>query len=194
MRPIPSAILTGTPTVTPYGDEAYIQNFHTILTALREKRKLRLRFTGHRGGRQDWACIPYKLEYSPKDDKFRLLVAVDKKRLSVNLALLEGCALLGPWQEGELPLKTPAPKMLVAELWDERNALERCMLHFSHLEKQTERLDGGRYRLTLWYDKEYEAELLIRVLSFGPLLRVVAPDAFVQKLKTRLKKQSKLRA
>ena len=82
---------------------------------------------------------------------------------------------------------------LVLELTDDRNALERVMLHFSYLEKETERLDDNRYKISLYYEKEDEAELLIRVLSFGPVLKVVSPDAFVEKLRKKLEKQKKLR-
>lgn len=60
-------------------------------------------------------------------------------------------------------------KKLVIELIDERNALERAMLHFSHLEKKTEKVSNDRYKITLYYDKDDETELLIRVLAFGPV-------------------------
>ena len=45
------------------------------------------------------------------------------------------------------------------ELTDRRNALERVLLHFSHLEKETRRLDENRYRLTLRYEKEDEMQI-----------------------------------
>ena len=49
---------------------------------------------------------------------------------------------------------------------DERNALERAMLHFAHFEKQAERTDDGRYILRLKYYENDETEIVIRVLSF----------------------------
>ena len=78
-------------------------------------------------------------------------------------------------------------------LTDERNALERAMLHFSHLDKETQRIDGNRYKITLHYEQEDETELLIRVLSFGPVLKVVFPEDFVKKLCERLEKQKRMR-
>ena len=84
-------------------------------------------------------------------------------------------------------------RILVLELTDERNALERVMLHFSHLDKETERIGDNRYRITLHYEQEDETELLIRVLSFGPVLKVVFPEDFIKKLCERLEKQKKLR-
>ena len=87
------------------------------------------------------------------------------------------------------PLPAFRTETLVMELTDERNALERCMLHFSNLEKETLKLDDSRYRVTLRYDKDDETEILIRVLSFGPVLRVLEPQHFVGLIKDRISKQ-----
>ena len=67
------------------------------------------------------------------------------------------------------------------------------MLHFSHLDKETECIDEDHYKITLYYERENETELLIRVLSFGPVLKVVFPDDFVKKLTERLEKQKNMR-
>ena len=39
---------------------------------------------------------------------------------------------------------------------------------------------------------EDESELIIRVLSFGPAIKVTGPDDFVQKIKERIKNQKKI--
>ena len=177
----------------PFEDPAYIQRFQTILTALKEKRRLRLKFTGRDHVVHCWRCVPYKLEYSPKDDKFRLITGNNRTSLSINLARITVCDLLEPVSPEEYRPQAMRKETLVMELTDERNALERCMLHFSHLEKETERLDGNRYRMTIRYEKEDETELLIRVLSFGPVLQVVSPEKFRQRLRHRIREQMKLR-
>ena len=74
-------------------------------------------------------------------------------------------------------------------LHDERNALERVLLHFSHFEKETLKLDDRLYQIKLRYDKDDETELLIRVLSFGPVLEVKAPEEFIWLMRSRIKKQ-----
>ena len=177
----------------PFEDPQYIQRFQTILTALRERKWLRLHFLGRNNVPHSWQCIPYKLEYSPKDDKFRLITGNNRAPLIINLARITDCKLLEPVTCEEYRPKAMRKRKLVLELTDERNALERCMLHFSHLEKETERIDNRRYRLTLHYEKDDETELLIRVLSFGHVLKVVSPDQFKEKLKNRITKQMQLR-
>lgn len=177
----------------PFEDPQYIQRFQTILTALRERKWLRLHFLGRNNVPHSWRCIPYKLEYSPKDDKFRLITSNNRAPLIINLARITDCALLEPVTNEEYRPKAMRKRKLVLELTDERNALERCMLHFSHLEKETERIDDRHYRLTLHYEKDDETELLIRVLSFGHVLKVISPDQFKEKLKNRITKQMQLR-
>ena len=175
----------------PYTDPAYIERFHTILTALRERRMLSVRFTGRMGTRRSWVCIPCQLEYSPKDDKFRLLAFRGRKALTINLARIRHCALSDPCPAGTIPEWKEEKKTLIMELTDRRNALERAMTHFSDLEKETVRLDAERYQITLRYRGEDETELLIRVLSFGPLLRVLSPRDFIEQIRRRLDMQAR---
>ena len=172
-----------------YYDPLYIRHFRTILQAMREKRKLRVIFHGHRGNEQNYVCIPYKLEYSSKDDKFRLITEYKGKPMTVNLSRIDSVRLLGPWDAEEYRPPREREKTLVMELSDARNALERAMLHFSDLEKETERIDGRRYRITLKYRQEDETELLIRILSFGPVLKVTEPESMVTQIRERLERQ-----
>jgi len=173
----------------PWDDAAYAARFQVILTALREKRRLRVSFADRGGRRHTWNCAPCRLEYSPRDDKFRLITACGGKWCSINLARITACTLQQPCVPQECHVPVPPRETVVLTLRTERNALERAMLEFSYLEKQTEFLGGGRFRLTLHYEREDETELLIRILSFGPLLHVEAPEHFAGLVRERLQKQ-----
>lgn len=173
----------------PYGDPVYIANFRTVLKAIREKRKLRIRFHGHTGARHSFECVPYLLEYSAKDDKFRLL-ATGKRRLNtINMARVRSCELLDEYDPKVITLPGERLSELTMLLHDERNGLERVLLHFSHFEKETLKLDNRLYQIKLRYDKDDETELLIRVFSFGPVLEVKAPDRFRHLVQNRIRKQ-----
>ena len=177
-----------------YSDPRYIEHFRMIIRAMHEKRKLRVCFHGHRGTRQSYICIPYRLEYSSKDDKFRLITGFRNKPLTVNLSRIDSVHILDPWEEEEYRLPHEREKELVMDLYDTRNALERAMLHFSDLEKETERIDDRRYRITLHYRQGDETEILIRILSFGPVLKVIEPETMVAQIQERLTKQMALMA
>ena len=171
-----------------FNDEGYKERFGIILQALREKRKLEITYQSQGKKASVWNCIPRSLEYSSKDDKFRLYVA-SKGIAALNLSRIVDVKLLEQYSAGEdVPFVLKKEK-LVLEVKDERNALERVMLHFSHFEKETIKLEEKTYQLTLWYEKEDKAELLIRVLSFGPMVRVMEPDSFIELVKERLQKQ-----
>ena len=174
----------------PFEDEAYVQNFRTVLAAIRESRKLSVIYLDARGKKErSWLLIPYRLEYSAKDDKFRLIARAKHRHLTVNMARILKCEVMEAYAPEEYVPLLPAKNELTLELVDERNALERAMLHFSHLEKETERLEDDRYRIILRYQRDDEAELLIRVLSFGPLLRVISPLSFIKQIRERLSRQ-----
>lgn len=176
----------------PYGDKNYAACFKTVLQAIHEKKMLRIRFRGHTGTRHALVCMPYRLEYSAKDDKFRLLATGNRNTHIVNLARVRSCELLDECTFENSSLPKPKEKELTLHLFDERNALERVLLHFSHFEKETTRLSDRNYQIKLRYDPDDETELLIRVLSFGPVLKVMAPTEFIKLLKERLSKQSDL--
>lgn len=134
--------------------------------------------------------IPDKLEYSERDDKFRLLTSGSRTASVINLGRITECSL----HDGEFKAETSKShigkkRTVTLELVDERNALERVMLHFSHFEKTAEKLDDKHYRLTICYDQNDETEMLIRILSFGPLVRVTAPDRFIRMIQNRLRRQ-----
>jgi len=174
----------------PYEDEKYIRNFREALRAVKEKRRLNVSFISHRGHPHEMKVEPYRLEYSPQDDKFRLLALRKGVVWTINIARIKKCRV----QEtaGEAVDFPKYSEEIVLELNDERSALERAMLHFSHLEKKTERIGDDRYRITLRYDKDDETEMLIRIIAFGPVIRVVEPLSFIELIRKRLKMQKAL--
>ena len=173
----------------PYEDPDYIQNFRLILSAVRDRTPLRLGITNRKGALTHLSVIPEGLEYSEKDDKFRLLTSGTRRPVTVNLGRIVYCR---PFR-GAFPnwggRKRNTARSVTLLITDRRNALERVLLHFSHFEKEAEHLEGEQYRLTLRYSQEDETELVIRILSFGPLVRVVEPYSFVDLIRERLKQQ-----
>lgn len=173
----------------PYDDEHYIETFHTVLRAINEGRKINVSYTTRRGIPMNKILIPQGIEYSEKDDKFRLIVYSKRECGVINIARIEKCMLL---EKHDCKFKNQFvlhDNYVVLELIDERNALERVMMHFAHFEKQAERIDSRKYRLKIKYSPMDVTELVIRVLSFGPLVKVVEPDHFKNLIKERLIRQ-----
>ncbi len=70
--------------------------------------------------------------------------------MSINAARIKQCFLLEPCEDAQYRPKPMKKHILVMELTDGRNTLERAMLHFSHLYKETERIDDTHYKITLF--------------------------------------------
>lgn len=83
---------------------------------------------------------------------------------------------------------------LTLHIANRRNALERAILHFANYEKNTTKIDENTYECLVYYNQSMETELLIEVMSFGPMLTVVGNDKFLESLRGRLAKQRTLAA
>lgn len=172
-----------------YSDENYIIHFRTILSALKENRNLMLVYFNGRGTKRHLVVRPLYLEYSEKDDKFRLAAGDAASPVYINLGRIEACETADERLSVSSFPANCEKRTLVLEITDERNALERVMLHFSHFEKEAVRTGDRSYTLKIIYDKNDETELIIRILSFGPLVRVTEPESFTELIKQRLIKQ-----
>lgn len=175
-----------------YTDETYKKHFRFVLDAVRKRYPIRVDMNNRHGGITHLVMMPEYIEYSEKDDKFRLVGSGNRYGNTVNIARIEDCRRLNREFERR-ELKYPKEKRTVIfELTDERNALERVLLHFAHFEKQAQRLNGKHYTVTVHYDSDDETEMVIRVLSFGPMIRVTEPESFVGLIRERLQKQREL--
>ncbi len=170
-----------------YTDETYISNFRLILDAIRNKYPLEIETLNRRGNPVCQEILPEYLEYSDKDDKFRLIGAGSRFGSTINIGRITSCkpcAKIYKMNQGKRNLSRP--RRVIFELKDQRNALERVLLHFAHFEKRAKKIDDERYSVMVNYDKEDETEMVIRVLSFGPMIKVTAPKHFVDLMKRRL--------
>lgn len=176
-----------------YTDERYISNFRLILDAIKNQYPLKIENLNRKGNPKSQVVLPEYLEYSEKDDKFRLISAGNRFGSTINLGRIISCKRYEKEFEITPGKRNPSrSRSVIFELRDERNALERVLLHFAHFEKTAERIEGDRYSITIHYDKEDETELVIRILSFGPMIKVMAPAHFIDLIKHRLIHQKKL--
>ena len=86
-----------------------------------------------------------------------------------------------------------AAEPVVIQISGERNSLERCMLHFADHEKHT-RFDEatGTWICQIYHDPSDETELLIELLSFGPVIRILGPEPFLTQVRERVRRQHDL--
>lgn len=190
----------------PYEDENYRSCFRTLLQAQKQMRYVDIDYTSPKGTRLHHHYIPARLEYSEKNDKFRVLALRPASSSSaprsrggfkleiLNVSRIRSVRLL------DRPLSSPVDlnamirrsyyrEPLKLRIVNHRNALERAMLHFANYEKNTTKIDEDTYECLIYYNQGMETELLIEVMSFGPMLTVVGNDRFLTLLRDRLRRQ-----
>ena len=175
----------------------YAQTIRLLLTSIAEKQVVTLVYqaAGKRTPTQH-LFLPLKIEYSAKNNKLRVLGKrkndTSWKSVTFNCSEIQSLQLNKEVLVEDFAWSPSRLCKIVCHLIDERSALERATFHFSNYRKTVERLEEKRYRLTLFYEKKDETELLINVLSFGARMRVVEPESFIHLVQERLIRQKEL--
>ncbi len=184
----------------PFENSTYIHNFRTILTAMKHGQYVDIEYVGKNDKRVHHHYLPCRLEYSIKNDKFRLLATAKNARSPrieiLNLERVADVSLMDTYAT-EIPnidqllkaddYKEPARLLIHTD----RNALERTMLQFANYEKNTTKIDDHTYECLIYYNQKNETELLIEVLSFGPRIEVLGSERFLNQVKQRLTLQKR---
>ena len=173
----------------PFEDEEYIRQFKIILEAIRNGSQIRFDMTNRKGNTMFVRCRPVRLEYSEKDDKFRVITAGWRAVSTVNLSKIRSCEHYIGERQAVGEEKTVTYDTVTVKILDERNAMERFMLHFAHFEKQAERLDKKHYLVKIKYSYDDESEMVIRLRSFGQMVEVLGSESFKKSVIEKLKKQ-----
>lgn len=182
-----------------YADPAYKKRFRIILGAIKSREYLEIFYESGKNRRIHLTCLPCRMEYSVRNDCFRLLAACLCAGQKFEVKTLNVSRMVRVVQTHSTPKRMPDIDRYLKKSYssepvrviikDKRNALERAMLQFANYEKSTKRLADGTYECLIYYRKEMETELLIEVLSFGPMLKVVGHEAFLRLVRKRIKRQ-----
>lgn len=183
----------------PFENEHYQRCFRTLLNAQKNNLYVDIEYNSPKGTRIHHYYYPARLEYSVKNDKFRIIALEHKKHHKIKLEILnidriQEIKLTDKIFTSSSDLNTIIKNSYYKEpitlhIINKRNALERAMLHFANYEKNTTKIDENTYECLIYYNKNMETELLIEVMSFGPMLTVLGNDRFLNSLKQRLKNQ-----
>lgn len=185
-----------------YASPDYRQHFRTLVSAISNRQYVDISYEARGSHRVHHHYLPCRLEYSIKNDKFRLLAVSqadrEKNRVEIlNLERMKDVTLL-PAFASQLPdinerIRSSYYKEPVRlRIHTERNALERTMLQFANYEKNTTKINDNTYECLIYYNQKMETELLTEVLSFGPMIEVLANERFLQQVRQRLYRQKRL--
>ena len=145
-------------------------------------------------------ALPIRIEYSLKDDKFRAsLYSLEEKRsIMVNLHTLKEVKIAqnvtSKIKREDVLKKLKEKKYseipITIELEDIRGAMERCFMSFSSFERNSRTISKNKYEIDIYYYTFEEEEVIRKIMSLGPYVKVKAPnrvrDIVIDKIKKAL--------
>ena len=176
-----------------------------IKKGISEGFKLKIKYRNWRKQPIWITCAPCWIEYSIRDDLFRLWYVRNGKSgiCIINIPRIEKVIELTNMKYDikeqsmllESIYKESMQEIQVEFFQGDRNILDRILTEFSLWEKKCVFDSVSKYyRMTLYYSKMDESEIMMRLLSYGPFIRVVADDDnyVLSEVRNRIVKQYKL--
>lgn len=183
-----------------FSDGNYQKNFRTVLKAVRNHEILEITFRNKNNRPLTGCYVPVKMQYSPKNNRFRLLVFRPEnntvyKTGIINIGRITQILRTETFWNKDISMESCFSQRRCREpvtvcISTERNATERFFMEFAPYEKRAEfDLVSRQFTVQLWYDYQEETELLIRLLGFGSVIEIVSPEDFRRKAKERIDRQ-----
>ena len=184
-----------------FSSEEFINKFRLLKKAIEDEKSVILDYTNIWNENYVEEAIPLKIEYSLKNDKFRLLSVRfrnGKKELKAyNINQINKIVEIKDYSDKSINRNPYAdeyceePVTLIVH--NIRGAVMRFMIEFSTYKK--ENLfdeETGECTTTFYYHTEEKHEVINKILSFGVSVKVLSPSSVIEELKARINKQTKL--
>ena len=135
---------------------------------------------------------PSHLDYSQKDDIFRLFVKESK--YPINLRNIKSISITD--EKPQDTEKSTVYETLKVEIFDNTNThyhFNRAIRQFSYFKKSCQKSEKENiFEMTIDYDKSDESEIVIKVLMFGPNMKVLGPQSVIDEINRRVTRQKQL--
>lgn len=167
--------------------EKLSKDFYTILEGIINEKPILYSNVDKNGNEyNNQLALPIRIEYSLKDDKFRAsLYSLEENRsIMVNLHTLKEVKIaqnINSKIKREDVLKKLKEKKyseipITIELEDIRGAMERCFMSFSSFERNSRNISENKYEIDIYYYTFEEDEVIRKIMSLGPYVKVKSPD------------------
>ena len=168
-----------------YESKDYKKHFRIIQQALKYCCYLELRYRSANNEVFEEEVLPIQLQYSVKENIFRLFAIANDKQRVYNLSRIEDCRLGDKYKNtsGFIPLEEMHADVVLS---NDRRTLERLLLYFSNYKRETSKLEEGTFLIRIFFPKADMNEVLVNILSFTPMVKIIGPalmkDAFLKKI------------
>ena len=175
--------------------EIYIDNFKKIVKAFTDEKSVKINYKSVNNSAVTRLVNIGLIEYSNKDDKFRIYCKKEKSVSVYNLERINSVEILSDSynrNSAEKNIKNyilNQRKEITLEFTNVKNIPDRLLTEFTPWEKLCTRLDD-RYNVTIKYDKQDSLEIVTRLLPYGKNIKILNDTGNVKsELENRIKKQ-----
>ncbi|MBW6409058.1 WYL domain-containing protein [Clostridium weizhouense] len=167
--------------------EKLSKDFYTILEGIINEKPILYSNVDKNGNEyNNQLALPIRIEYSLKDDKFRAsLYSLEEKRsIMVNLHTLKEVKIAQNFNSKvkkedvikNLKEKKYSKIPITIELEDIRGAMERCFMSLSSFERNSRIISENKYEIDIYYYTFEEDEVIRKIMSLGPYVKVKSPS------------------
>ena len=167
--------------------EKEISFLKTINHAITNEQILKIVFRNWKGEKIYITCAPIWVEYSRRDDVFRLwYIHKGKNEIRIiNISRMQQVLVQKERKfdknEQRIKMQELYAKTMISikvEFYQgEKNLPDRILTEFSLWKKKcTYNIGTQKYTMTLYYSSLDEKEILVRLLSYGPYIKVIADE------------------
>lgn len=174
----------------------------TILEGIYDQRTVRLKYHTNQKGPRHGEFRPIVLEFSKRNNRFQGCFQNCKTNaiLTINIAQIETATETGTafdYSAAEIALadyRKNNTTSVEIEFSNVKNIVDRILTEFSPWEKRCSYdAKTRKYRLTIFYQKPDELDLVVRLLGYGAYLRFVDKEhPIFKEIQLRMKKQMEL--
>ncbi len=184
-----------------YSSQEYINIFRQLNRIIDAKETMTISYESIRGNLYSFTCVPLKIEYSHKSQKFRLLSIMLKDGKPQYLAchnLNRIKKILSTEKTTVTVTRDPYAEEFYFEpievkVKNDRSAVMRFLIEFSTYRKESIiDAETGDCTSKLYYHLAEESEIITKILSFSPNIKVLSPGNVIEQIKAVLIKQQKL--
>ena len=162
--------------------------FSEILKAIKEKKKIKIKYDSiYEKKEYNEIYCPLGIEYSKRDDTFRIITACGKDFFVLNLERILECKIIDKSFKKEKykniieQSRDSQKRKITIKFADKKNVPDRILTEFAPFkkvcvfDKKTQ-----TYIMELWYDETDTFEIAIRILSYGRSVFIVTDEGYVR--------------
>ena len=173
-------------------DKDFREKFFTILKGILESKAIIYTNIDRNGNvYKNQRAIPIRIEYSLRDEKFRVsFYSIEEKRpVMTVMDNLTKVSLGDKVSRKDIFSKIKnkyVDKPIILQVKDERSAMERFFMSFSSYERYARVIEKDVYEIELYYYSFQKEEIIRKIISLGPYVKVKSPENIVETIMERI--------